>query len=102
MGHVRVLVGTRKGAFILTSDQQRKEWSVSGPHFAGWEVSRRTFRTIDPFAPGRFRAFAAIDLKGHLQFASQDREEADAFAVKGGLTVRAVSFSPDTGEWVSL
>jgi photosystem II stability/assembly factor-like uncharacterized protein len=31
-------VGTRKGAFILTSDEKREAWQVSGPHFAGWEV----------------------------------------------------------------
>jgi len=35
---VRVLVGTRKGAFILTSDAKREQWEVSGPHFAGWEI----------------------------------------------------------------
>jgi len=35
---VRVLVGTRKGAFILTSDGARKRWKVNGPHFAGWEI----------------------------------------------------------------
>ena len=35
---VRVLVGTRKGAFILTSDGARQDWQVSGPHFAGWEI----------------------------------------------------------------
>ncbi len=38
MSTVRVLVGTRKGAFILTSDGKREKWDVSGPHFAGWEV----------------------------------------------------------------
>src|SRR5213596_22184 len=38
MSGVRVLVGTRKGAFILTGDGKRKQWSVSGPHFAGWEI----------------------------------------------------------------
>lgn len=38
MSKVRVLVGTRKGAFILTSDAQRKKWEVSGPHFAGLEI----------------------------------------------------------------
>ena len=35
MSGVRVLVGTRKGAFILTSDGKREKWDVSGPHFAG-------------------------------------------------------------------
>ncbi|MEY2413417.1 MAG: hypothetical protein QOD84_2023 [Acidobacteriaceae bacterium] len=38
MSKVRVLVGTRKGAFILTSDGKRDKWDVSGPHFAGWEI----------------------------------------------------------------
>jgi photosystem II stability/assembly factor-like uncharacterized protein len=38
MSGVRVLVGTRKGAFVLTSDAIREEWNVEGPHFAGWEV----------------------------------------------------------------
>jgi photosystem II stability/assembly factor-like uncharacterized protein len=38
MSGVRVLVGTRKGAFVLTSDGMRKQWEISGPHFAGWEI----------------------------------------------------------------
>src|SRR5256712_5749557 len=38
MSKVRVLVGTRKGAFVLTSDGKREKWDVSGPHFAGWEI----------------------------------------------------------------
>jgi photosystem II stability/assembly factor-like uncharacterized protein len=38
MSGVRLLVGTRKGAFILTSDGKRERWDVSGPHFAGWEI----------------------------------------------------------------
>ena len=38
MSRIRVLVGTRKGAFILTSDGKRELWDVSGPHFAGWEI----------------------------------------------------------------
>jgi photosystem II stability/assembly factor-like uncharacterized protein len=38
MSNVRVLVGTRKGAFILTADGKRDRWDVEGPHFAGWEI----------------------------------------------------------------
>ncbi|MHB8730980.1 MAG: WD40/YVTN/BNR-like repeat-containing protein [bacterium] len=38
MSGARVLVGTRKGAFILTSDGKRNRWNVAGPHFAGWEI----------------------------------------------------------------
>jgi len=36
--NVRVLVGTRKGAFILTADAARKKWEIAGPHFPGWEI----------------------------------------------------------------
>ena len=38
MSGVRVLVGTRKGGFVLTSDERRKQWDVSGPFFGGWEI----------------------------------------------------------------
>jgi hypothetical protein len=38
MSGVRLLVGTKKGAFILTSDGKRQKWDVSGPHFGGWEI----------------------------------------------------------------
>jgi photosystem II stability/assembly factor-like uncharacterized protein len=48
MAGARVLVGTRKGAFILTSDGKRKEWQVSGPHFAGWEIYHLKGSPVDP------------------------------------------------------
>jgi photosystem II stability/assembly factor-like uncharacterized protein len=48
MSAVRLLVGTRKGAFILTSDGKRERWSVSGPHFAGWEIYHLKGSPIDP------------------------------------------------------
>jgi photosystem II stability/assembly factor-like uncharacterized protein len=48
MSGVRVLVGTRKGAFILSSDGTRKKWDVSGPHFAGWELYHLKGSPADP------------------------------------------------------
>jgi photosystem II stability/assembly factor-like uncharacterized protein len=45
---VRVLVGTRKGAFVLTSDAARERWDVTGPHFAGWEVYHLKGSPADP------------------------------------------------------
>ncbi len=48
MSGVRVLVGTRKGAFILTSDGKRDRWEVSGPHFAGWEMYHLKGSPADP------------------------------------------------------
>lgn len=48
MSGVRVLVGTRKGAFILASDGKREKWDVSGPHFAGWEIYHINGSPVDP------------------------------------------------------
>src|SRR5467141_3706604 len=48
MSSVRVLVGTRKGAFILTGDGARKRWKVSGPHFAGWEIYHMKGSPVNP------------------------------------------------------
>jgi photosystem II stability/assembly factor-like uncharacterized protein len=48
MTGVRVLVGTRKGAFVLTSDAGRKDWQVDGPHFGGWEIYHCTGSPLDP------------------------------------------------------
>jgi len=48
MSRVRVLVGTRKGAFILTADGARRDWTVSGPHFAGWEIYHLKGSPSDP------------------------------------------------------
>jgi photosystem II stability/assembly factor-like uncharacterized protein len=48
MTGVRLLVGTRKGAFVLTSDGARRDWEVSGPHFAGWEIYHVNGSPADP------------------------------------------------------
>ncbi len=48
MSGVRVLVGTRKGAFILNADGKRDKWDVSGPFFTGWEVYHMKGSPADP------------------------------------------------------
>ncbi|NMI00314.1 WD40/YVTN/BNR-like repeat-containing protein [Pseudonocardia acidicola] len=48
MSGVRVLVGTRKGAFVLTADGKREHWNVDGPHFAGWEIYHLAGSPADP------------------------------------------------------
>jgi len=48
MSRVRVLVGTRKGAFVLSADGKRDNWEVSGPHMAGWEVYHVKGSPADP------------------------------------------------------
>jgi len=48
MSKVRVLVGTKKGAFICTADGQRQNWEITGPHFAGWEMYHLKGSPADP------------------------------------------------------
>ena len=48
MASVRVLVGTRKGAFILQSDAARKKWKINGPLFGGWEIYHMAGSPADP------------------------------------------------------
>jgi photosystem II stability/assembly factor-like uncharacterized protein len=48
MSGVRVLVGTKKGAFILSADGKREKWDVSGPHFGGWEIYHLKASPVDP------------------------------------------------------
>src|SRR3954447_4311354 len=69
MSGVRVLVGTRKGAFVLSSDGARKQWDVSGPHFAGWE----TYHVKgSPAAPERIYASQSSGWFGQLIQRSDD------------------------------
>ena len=48
MSSVRVLVGTKKGAFVITSDGARVRWNVEGPFFGGWEVYHVKGSPADP------------------------------------------------------
>ncbi|WP_353071665.1 WD40/YVTN/BNR-like repeat-containing protein [Tunturiibacter gelidoferens] len=48
MSKVRLLVGTRKGAFVMTSDGKRERWEITGPHFAGWEIYHVKGSPVDP------------------------------------------------------
>ena len=48
MSSVRVLVGTRKGAFVLTADGKREKWNVEGPFFGGWEIYHMKASPVDP------------------------------------------------------
>lgn len=69
MSTVRVLVGTRKGAFILTSDEKRQDWNVSGPHFAGWEIYHMN---ASPVNPNRIYASQSSSWFGQLIQRSDD------------------------------
>ena len=76
MSGVRVLVGTRKGAFVLTSDGSRRDWDISGPHFPGWEIYHVAG---SPAEPDRLYASQASGWFGQVVQRSDD----------GGLTWEA-------------
>jgi photosystem II stability/assembly factor-like uncharacterized protein len=69
MSRVRVLVGTRKGAFVLTADGKRDNWEVSGPHFAGWEIYHVKGSPVDP---GRLYASQSSGWFGQIIQRSDD------------------------------
>ena len=92
MSGVRVLVGTHKGAFILTSDARRAAWEVNGPLFAGWEIYHMNGSPVDP---QRLYASQSNGWSGQVIQRSND----------GGLTWEAVGnrFAyegvPGTHQW---
>jgi photosystem II stability/assembly factor-like uncharacterized protein len=69
MSGVRVLVGTRKGAFILNSDGKREKWDVSGPFFAGWQIYHLKGSPVDP---NRIYASQTSDWFGQTMQRSND------------------------------
>jgi photosystem II stability/assembly factor-like uncharacterized protein len=69
MAQVRLLVGTRKGAFVLTSDGKRKDWKVEGPHFAGWEIYHLKGSPVDP---NRIYASQSSSWSGQVMQRSDD------------------------------
>ncbi len=69
MSRVRLLVGTRKGAFIITSDVSRRSWSIDGPHFGGWEAMHLQG---SPANPDRIWAAVFTDWHGQVIQRSDD------------------------------
>src|SRR6478735_283734 len=69
MTAVRVLVGTKKGAFILNSDGKRQKWDVSGPHFGGWQMYHLKGSPVDP---NRIYASQTSDWFGQIIQRSSD------------------------------
>ena len=86
MSSVRVLVGTRKGGFILASDGTRDRWSVSGPHFGGWEIYHmkgsppiRTASTRRSRADGSGAGHSALERRRPVVGARQINSPTKAF-----------------------
>lgn len=69
MSQIRVLVGTKKGAFILTSDGKRQQWQINGPFFGGWEIYHLKGSPADP---NRIYASQASDWFGQVIHRSND------------------------------
>ncbi|MDQ6649463.1 MAG: exo-alpha-sialidase [Actinomycetota bacterium] len=92
MSGVRVLVGTRKGAFVLSADGTRRDWRVDGPHFGGWEIYHLKGSPADP---NRLYASQSTGWFGQLVQRSDD----------GGVTWRPMSNEfrydgvPGTHQW---
>ena len=86
MSKVRVLVGTKKGAFILTSDDKRQAWDVQGPLFAGWEMYHLKGSPVDP---NRIYASQSSGWFGQIIQRSDD----------GGKTWTTPDGSPEPGEF---
>ncbi len=85
MSGLRVLVGTRKGAFILSADGKRQDWQITGPLFAGWEVYHVTG---SPVQPNRLYASQSTGWFGQLIQRSDDGGQhwepaGNAFAYEG-------------------
>src|ERR671919_3147932 len=79
MSGVRVLVGTRKGAFILTSDGKRQKWDVSGPLFSGWEIYHLKGSPVDPD-----RIYASQSSGWFGQIIQRSRDGGKTWDVPGG------------------
>ncbi len=69
MSTVRVLVGTRKGAFVLTSNEKREQWEVSGPFFGGFEIYHLK---ASPVNPDRIYASQSSSWFGQIMQRSDD------------------------------
>jgi len=92
MSGVRVLVGTRKGAFILTSDGKRTDWTVEGPHFAGWEIYHLKGSPADPN-----RIYVSQSTGWHGQLVQRSDDGGKTFAPVGNDFRYATV--PGTHQW---
>jgi photosystem II stability/assembly factor-like uncharacterized protein len=92
MSGVRVLAGTRKGAFILTADGKRQRWDVSGPHFGGWEIFHVKGSPANPD-----RVYAAQHTDWHGQVIQRSDDGGRTWAAAGNQFV--YDGVPGTHQW---
>jgi BNR/Asp-box repeat len=89
---IRVLVGTRKGAFVLTSDGTRDDWRISPPQFAGWEIYHVKGSPADPD-----RIYASQSTGWFGQLIQQSRDGGKTWAPVGNQF--AYEGTPGTHQW---
>ncbi len=89
MSKVRVLVGTHKGAFVLTSDGKREKWDVGGPFFAGWEIYHLKGSPADPN-----RIYASQTSGWFGQLIQRSNDGGKTWEVPGGEPERAPNGMP--------
>src|SRR5206468_4964478 len=92
MSGVRLLVGTRKGAFVLTSDGARDDWEVEGPLFAGWEIYHLNASPVDPD-----RLYASQSTGSHGQVVQRSDDGGKTWAPVGNEF--AYDGVPGTHQW---
>jgi hypothetical protein len=92
MSGVRVLVGTRKGAFVLTSDGKRERWDVNGPHFGGWEIYHVKGSPADPD-----RIYASQSTGWHGQIVQRSNDGGQTWDAAGNKFV--YEGEPGTHQW---
>lgn len=102
MSSVRVLVGTKKGAFILTADGKRNKWEINGPHFAGWEIYHLKGSALNPD-----RIYASQSSGWYGQIIQRSNDGGKTWDIPGGEAmpapgppppVQSSKFAYDTSE----
>jgi hypothetical protein len=94
MSKTLLLVGTRKGAFLVESDAERRDWRLRGPFCEGWPV----FHVVHDDVTGTIYAAAASEWHGSAVWRSTDLGESWQLSSEGigydesdGRTVSKVS-----------
>ena len=94
MSLVVMLVGTRKGCFVLESDPERRDWKLRGPFCEGWPV----YHAVHDADSGTIYAAAASEWHGAGVWRSTDlgaswalSSEGLAYDDSGGLKLSKVS-----------
>ena len=79
MPKTMLLVGTRKGCFLLESDADRRDWAMRGPFCEGWPV----YHAIYDASTGTIFAAAASEWHGSAVWRSTDLGETWTLSSEG-------------------